>query len=76
MLDVSCSVLDANVDKAAALVREILTETCFDDRARVQTLILQLSEMAKQKVISDGHRMAMYAASATNERGLGSAGSP
>lgn len=54
-----------NVDKAAALVREILTETCFDDRARVQTLILQLSEMAKQKVISDGHRMAMYAASAT-----------
>lgn len=65
VLDVSCSVLDANVDKAAALVREILTETCFDDRARVQTLILQLSEMAKQKVISDGHRMAMYAASAT-----------
>ena len=65
VLDVSCSVLDANVDKAAALVREILTETCFDDKARVQTLILQLSEMAKQKVISDGHRMAMYAASAT-----------
>lgn len=65
VLDVSCSVLDANVDKAAALVREILTETCFDDRARVQTLIFQLSEMAKQKVISDGHRMAMYAASAT-----------
>ncbi len=65
VLDVSCSVLDANVDKAAALVQEILTETCFDDRARVQTLILQLSEMAKQKVISDGHRMAMYAASAT-----------
>lgn len=65
VLDVSCSVLDANVDKAAALVREILTETCFDDRARVQTLILQLSEMAKQKVISDGLRMAMYAASAT-----------
>ena len=28
-------------------------------------LIFQLSEMAKQKVISDGHRMAMYAASAT-----------
>lgn len=49
VLDVSCSVLDANVDKAAALVREILTETCFDDRARVQTLILQLSEMAKQR---------------------------
>lgn len=65
VLDVSCSVLDANVDKAAALVREILTETCFDDKARVQTLILQLSEMAKQKIISDGHRMAMYAASAT-----------
>lgn len=65
VLDVSCSVLDANVDKAAALVREILTETCFDDRARVQMLIFQLSEMAKQKVISDGHRMAMYAASAT-----------
>lgn len=65
VLDVSCSVLDANVDKAAALVREILTETCFDDKVRVQTLILQLSEMAKQKVISDGHRMAMYAASAT-----------
>lgn len=65
VLDVSCSVLDANMDKAAALVREILTETCFDDKARVQTLILQLSEMAKQKVISDGHRMAMYAASAT-----------
>ena len=65
VLDVSCSVLDANVDKAAALVQEILTETCFDDKARVQTLILQLSEMAKQKVISDGHRMAMYAASAT-----------
>lgn len=65
VLDVSCSVLDANVDKAAALVREILTETCFDDKVRVQTLILQLSEMAKQKVISDGHRMAMYAALAT-----------
>lgn len=65
VLDVRCSVLDTNVDKACALVREILTETCFDDKARVQTLILQNNELAKQKIVGDGHTMAMYAASAT-----------
>lgn len=65
MLDVSCSVLDANVEKACALVHEILTETCFDDQARVQTLVLQFNEMNKQMLIGEGEMMAVSAACAT-----------
>lgn len=65
VLDVSCSVLDANVETACALVHEILTETCFDDQARVQTLVLQFNELAKQMILGEGNMMSMYAACAT-----------
>lgn len=65
MLDVSCSVLDANLESAKALVHEILTETCFDDAQRVQTLLVQYNEMLKQQILGGGHVYAMTAAAAS-----------
>lgn len=65
MLDVSCSVLDANLESAKALVHEILTETCFDDAQRVQTLMVQYNEMLKQQILGGGHGYAMTAAAAS-----------
>lgn len=65
MLDVSCSVLDANLETAKALVHEILTETCFDDAQRVQTHLLQFNEQMKQQVLGGGQMYAMNTALAT-----------
>ncbi len=64
MLRVTCSVLDANVRKACALVHEILTETCFDAQENIRTLLAQNNELFKQQVAAMGHMMAMLAANA------------
>lgn len=45
---VTCSVLDSEVDQALALIGEILTQTRFDDKAAIQTLMLQNREYLRQ----------------------------
>ena len=57
-LVVNCSVLEDKLPKAAALVREILTETRFDEPERVKEIILQQDQMLKQMGIEAGNRLA------------------
>ena len=58
---VSCDVLDENVGKAQELLREILTETEFDDLARIKENALQIDEMTRQRAIMAGHVMGLTA---------------
>lgn len=64
VLCVTCSMLNANIDKACALVHEILTETCFDAQENIRTLLTQYNERYKKLVIGMGHMMAKFASSA------------
>lgn len=58
-LVVSCSVLHENIDHVYRLIREIVTETLFDDTAKIQESVLQLKIGLKQSLSSNGHIFAM-----------------
>ena len=60
---VSCDVLEENLEKAEALVLEILTETVFDDTARIKEVVAQLDEGVKQDLIMSGHMIGIRAVS-------------
>ncbi|MBR6968559.1 MAG: insulinase family protein [Ruminococcus sp.] len=66
--------LEKNTEEALELIREIITETCFDDTETVQELLMQADEIGRQDLISNGHsysmqrvRAALSAESAVNE---------
>lgn len=63
-LTVNCSVLEENLSQAAALVREILTETDFSDKESIRTILLQNVEQLKQFSIMQGHRLAFMESTA------------
>lgn len=60
---VSFDVLEENLEKAQEIVTEILTETVFDDTARIKEIVLQLDEATKQRAIMAGHSMGVTAVS-------------
>ncbi len=58
-LVVRASVLEAETEAACALLREIMTETQFDDEDKLREIVLQTEENLRQTVISDGHAVAI-----------------
>ncbi|MBO5075973.1 MAG: insulinase family protein [Clostridia bacterium] len=68
-LKVSASALCPDYERAVELVREILTETRFDDHPRMKEMALQNDEGVKQMAVNSGHAigiretMAHYSAS-------------
>ena len=76
-LAVSVGVLRENLEKAIPLVIEILTETRFDDTAKIKEIITQCDEMARQAASSNGHSIgalavrAHYTAAAAADEAVG-----
>ena len=63
-LCVSFSAVEAKLEKAAALVSEILTGTLFDDHRRIRELLRQCAIQAEQTVSEAGHICAITRVSA------------
>ena len=66
--------LEKNTEKALSLIKEIITETCFDDTETVRELLMQADENGRQELIANGHscsmqrvRASLSAESAVNE---------
>lgn len=60
----SFSAVEAKLEKAAALVSEILTGTLFDDQRRIRELLRQCAIQAEQNVSEAGHICAITRVSA------------
>lgn len=58
VLAATCSVLEENLLPAAALMREILTETRFTDKESIRSILLKTYEEKKQNAIMYGHQLA------------------
>ena len=56
------SVLEEKLPYAEDLIIEILTRTRFDDITQMRELLKQIDEDSKRSAISQGHRLALYAA--------------
>ncbi|PIE70690.1 MAG: peptidase M16 [Deltaproteobacteria bacterium] len=54
--------LDRNQEKALALATELLTDVCFDDHARLKTLLLEYRTGIETSIVENGHRYAMMLA--------------
>lgn len=63
-LAASASVLESNLRPAAELLREILTETSFDEPDRIRQTAVQKNESMKMMGIMAGHQVAMRSAKA------------
>ena len=63
-LTASASVLEGNLPEAAELLREILTETRFDEPERIRQTAIQANESVKMLGIMAGNRIAMLSAKA------------
>jgi len=50
-----CSVLDEEIDSAAALIAEVLTETRFDQPEVISQHIMQIYDRCRRAVIGQGH---------------------
>jgi Zn-dependent M16 (insulinase) family peptidase len=61
-LVVSCSMLEENVDRAAALVREILLESDFTALAAARDLVMQDYIRVKDAWVDSGHMLAQVTA--------------
>ena len=61
-LTASASVLESNLPEASELLREILTETCFDEPERIRQTVIQTNESVKMLGIMAGNRIAMLSA--------------
>lgn len=59
---VSCSVLEHEQDAAAALIREMLMTTRFDDKTAIRTILQQRQVSLRQRMVSAGHMYAMQQA--------------
>ncbi len=58
-LRVCASALSPDFARAVELVREILTETLFDDNARMKEMALQNDENVKQMAVNAGHSVGI-----------------
>ena len=58
-LTVSFSVLERKLPQALELIREILTQTRFDDANLLRELLMQKKEMMQQRVVMAGSRYAL-----------------
>ena len=56
---VRASVLEENLSQAEELITEILTRSCFGDKATMRELITQIDEDAKRTAVSQGHRLSL-----------------
>lgn len=56
---VTCSLLEDEWEQAVSLILEILTETLFDDRGKVRTLLVQDRERLRQATIFAAHYFAI-----------------
>ena len=63
-LEVRFSVLESRLEEAIGLVVEVLTETRFDDTAKMRELVLQMDEQLRQNLVTKGHILATTRASA------------
>lgn len=54
----SCSVLEANVDRAVSLIREVLLETELNQPGPVEEILKQNYLSAQQNLIASGHQLA------------------
>ena len=58
-LTVSAGFLKENLERAMALIAEILTQTRFDDSEKIQEILRQIDEGNRQAAISSGHTLAI-----------------
>ena len=58
---VFCDVLSENLEKAAGLLTEILTETEFTETSRMKEIVAQIDEGTKQRFIMSGHTVGVSA---------------
>ncbi len=59
LLSSSVACLNENAEKAAALLKELLTETLFDDADLLKELVQQIAVGAKLSLPMEGHRYSM-----------------
>lgn len=59
-LRASCSVLEENIPHAISILREILTETEFDNEAMIKEIVSQSFIGAEQSIIVNGHSYAFH----------------
>jgi len=52
---VRCSLLDEEIDSAAAIISEVLGSTRFDDTELISTHIMQLYDRSRRAIIAQGH---------------------
>lgn len=57
----NAGVLEENLEAAIPLITEILTETKFDDTAKIKEIIMQADEMARQSASANGHSLGILA---------------
>ena len=63
-LTASASILESNLRSAAELLREILTETRFDEPERIRQTVIQTNESAKMMGIMAGNHIALLSTKA------------
>ncbi|MDE5604041.1 MAG: hypothetical protein K2I73_00475, partial [Eubacterium sp.] len=63
-LTVRAGILEENLEKAKALILEVLTKSKFDDVQKIKEIVMQSYEMARQSAIGRGHSLAISAVQA------------
>lgn len=61
-LSVRAGILQENLEKAKALIIEILTQTQFDNTDKIKQIVLQNNEEVQQFAIGNGHSLGVMAA--------------
>ncbi len=58
-LEISTKVLNNKIDKALELIKELVTNTIFDDKKRVKEIVAETKSMTQAYIMGTGHTVAV-----------------